>query len=221
MSDPIEILEGGQESQEVQKLTKKQRKALEFKAKTSEKSQKELEKIQKHEEELKAQEEANKPKKRKTRRGKKGRGSVSKEGPRFILFVGNLPYGVTQTELVSHFKTSSPDNIRMRPEKGIAFLEFSNENTDIQTKINVALKQHHTLLKGRKINVELTAGGGGNSKDRLEKIKGKNEKLFEERRSRILEGEHKTREKRVVPGDDAKSSVTSGGMHPDRAKLMK
>jgi nucleolar protein 6 len=45
---------------------------------------------------------------------------------------------------------------------------------------------HHTYFKKRQINVELTAGGGGNKSDaRKEKLKVKNDRLTEERVSTI------------------------------------
>lgn len=45
-----------------------------------------------------------------------------------------------------------------------------------------ALAFHHTFFKKRQINVELTAGGGGNKSDaRKEKLKVKNDRLAEER----------------------------------------
>lgn len=40
---------------------------------------------------------------------------------------------------------------------------------------------HHSLLKERKIRVELTAGGGGNSASRKQKIEDKRAKLQKER----------------------------------------
>jgi hypothetical protein len=40
-----------------------------------------------------------------------------------------------------------------------------------------ALRLHHTLLDNRRINVEVTAGGGGKSENRTAKIKMRNDKL--------------------------------------------
>ncbi|GME91738.1 unnamed protein product [[Candida] boidinii] len=211
------------ENTESKKMSKKELKALEFKAKQNEKKAKELEEIK---EEIK-QKQADEPvkKKRKTRRGKKGKGANGPNGPRFILFVGNLPYTVGKAELMSHFRTSEPDNIRIRQDKGIAFLEFSNERDDIQKRIEVALRLHHTILNNRKINVELTAGGGGNSKVRLEKIKTKNEKLLEERRTRIIKQEKEQLDKRNTESKNNNSAnkpdgETSTGIHPSRLNLI-
>lgn len=44
------------------------------------------------------------------------------------------------------------------------------------------LRYHHTILKDRKINVEVTAGGGGNSETRKNKIKLENDKVREKLR---------------------------------------
>lgn len=60
--------------------------------------------------------------------------------------------------------------------KGFAFVEFSHKNA-----LQQGLKLHQTELEGRKINVELTAGGGGKSEHRLEKVKKRNRELHEQR----------------------------------------
>lgn len=46
------------------------------------------------------------------------------------------------------------------------------------------LKLHHTSIQGRRINVELTAGGGGNTDGRKEKIKERNERVGVQREKR-------------------------------------
>lgn len=153
-------------------------------------------------------------KKRKTRRGRKGR---PRQGPdalsaRFILFVGNLPYSCTVPDLQKVFKSSKPDLIRLRPDKGIAFLEFhpvafknkdeqevdkleidgeevtvddANYSSQIQKRMDIALLQNGRTIENRKIKVELTVGGGGNSEDRREKIGKKNDKMDIERTIRL------------------------------------
>lgn len=55
-------------------------------------------------------------------------------------------------------------------------MEFSHRNA-----LQQGLKLHQTELDGRKINVELTAGGGGKSEHRLEKVKKRNRELHEQR----------------------------------------
>ncbi|RKP30080.1 hypothetical protein METBISCDRAFT_27720 [Metschnikowia bicuspidata] len=148
-------------------------------------------------------------KKRKTRRGNKGRSANGGSSPRFLLFVGNLPYDIQQAELVSHFKNANPDRIRIRKEKGIAFLEFDNDSQEIQSKMDTALRMHHLVIRNRKINVELTVGGGGNSEHRQQKLKEKNEKNEEERKLKQKEEDKK------------KKKAQPGGMHPARAALLK
>lgn len=208
-----------------EKLTKKQKKALEFKLNKSkeEREQEKLEKKRKLEEEQQKQEETTEvqedgegepvKKKRKTRRGKKGKGVNNGKGPRFILFVGNLPYDIKEVELVAHFKNSAPDRFRVRREKGIAFLEFDNDTPEIQSKMELALKMHHSMLRNRKINVELTVGGGGNSETRQQKLKEKNQVLLEQRKENMK----KTLEKKAKPQSSEPASV---GMHPARAALL-
>lgn len=210
------------------KLTKKEKKALQFRKskeeRDDEKEVKQQEKAKKkaevEEEELKKrlleseegeEGEAAPKKKRKTRRGKKGKGVNNGKGPRFILFAGNLPYDVTEEELNGHFKNCKPDRIRIRKDKGIAFLEFDNDTKEIQKKMELALRLHHSMLKNRKINVELTVGGGGNSENRVKKLKEKNDKLVEERKQRILKEDKEKREKSVE---------VKGGIHPSRAALI-
>lgn len=212
---------------EEKKLTKKQLKAQQFKKDKDEREQDKEDKKRKREqeeEELKKKQEEAPKKKRKTRRGKGG----SKKGNRFIVFVGNVGPDITASQLQTHFKASSPDHIRMRPDKGIAFLEFDGEKDreNIQGRMDVALLQHRTTLEGRKINVELTVGGGGNSATRLEKLKTKNEKLDEERGERMIKLINNNRSTKTQP-PEAKPPATSAaptltsGIHPDRAKFIK
>lgn len=199
-----------------EKLTKKQLKAQQFKKSKEEREHDKS--LKRAAEQEPAEEPAPAPKKRKTRRGKKGK-SRQEHHNRFIVFVGNLDKETSQTELQAHFKSSSPDHIRLRPDKGIAFLEFEPKD-NIQRRMDVALLQHKTILKGRQINVELTVGGGGNSNDRLQKLQQKNEKLINERRERIRnmvkqdKSSEKSSEKRQADQN------TTNGAHPDRAKLL-
>ncbi|RLV93224.1 Nucleolar protein 6 [Spathaspora sp. JA1] len=193
-----------------EKLSKKQKKALGFR-KTKEERDELKEKKRKLEPEPEVKEattttEEPVVKKRKTRRGKKGKGVNGGSGPRFIIFVGNLPYDTTTTELTAHFKNCNPDRIRIRPDKGIAFLEFDNDTKEIQSKMELALRMHHTLLRNRKINVELTVGGGGNSEFRVNKLKEKNEKMLEDRRKTDDIKRKKKQETKEVPK----------GVHPSR-----
>lgn len=71
---------------------------------------------------------------------------------------------------------------------------------------DAAFKGRHQKMKetARKINVELTAGGGGKTEERKEKIKVKNAKLDEERKRRAEE-ERKGKEKQAEK--DAKAGL--------------
>jgi len=223
-------------SEETPKLSKKQLKALKFKAKKSDKAARELEKVESSIKEVKEKKETekrraetadgeHKRKKRKTRRGHHGRGkNGAHSGPRFLLFVGNLPYSIDEKALREHFKAGDPDLIRMRKDKGIAFLEFLTAKGHIQGRIDACLALHHSLLNNRRINVELTAGGGGNSKNRIEKIKEKNEKLIKKRVQKIKkekESKENSNKDGTKADDDADLALEAGsGIHPSRLAMI-
>jgi nucleolar protein 6 len=63
--------------------------------------------------------------------------------------------------------------------KGCAFLEFST-----RPALQAALRLHQSELDGRRINVELTAGGGGKGDARLTKLKARNKELSTQRTRR-------------------------------------
>lgn len=163
---------------------------------------------------------------------------------RFILFVGNLPYSTTDTALNLHFAKLHPFTLRHRTDpktkksKGFAFLEFENYD-----RMKTCLSQfHHSLFDpespelggkgkgngrgGRKINVELTAGGGGKTEGRKEKIRVKNERLEGQRERRAeAERKEKARKERKENGkvkkdgevdDEADDVGQESGIHPSR-----
>ncbi|KAH9816989.1 putative RNA-binding protein [Teratosphaeria destructans] len=194
--------------------------------------------------------------------GAAGAGDAKKKD-RFIVFVGNLPYDTTDASLAAHFTKIAPAAIRHRTDpktkksKGFAFLEF-----DGYDRMKTCLKLYHhsefdpatyegeknaagaqqggrgKKAKGpRKINVELTAGGGGKTEGRREKIKAKNVRLEEQRQRRAelerkekLKAEKKKaaaggeeRAKQEGPRAEAKSEGAAGdnaGMHPSRLARM-
>lgn len=186
-----------------EKLTKKQKKALQFKKGAPEK-------------EIVKEQDATVKKKRKREEEAPAK---KKAPPRFILFVGNLPYDLKEEELKEHFKTANPSNVRMR--KGFAFMEF--EGNEASKNLHIALRFHHSTLKYRKINVELTAGGGGNSAKRRKKLDQKNAALQDELTERI-EQEKKTK-LNTKSGSTEKSSKAAasdfGNIHPDRLRQIK
>ncbi|EXJ81241.1 hypothetical protein A1O3_07531 [Capronia epimyces CBS 606.96] len=169
---------------------------------------------------------------------------------RFIVFVGNLPFNATASQVRDHFSKLAPSSVRLSTDKatgkskGFAFLEF-----DAYDKMKTCLKlYHHSLFdpegkanvgksgekaaggktKGRKINVELTAGGGGKkSQERMSKIKGKNDKLNEERKRRSTKDKSEQKKaaaqgkKPPVTGANAAEATEAvqddrGAIHPSR-----
>ncbi|KAG5221062.1 RRM domain-containing protein [Salix suchowensis] len=89
---------------------------------------------------------------------------------RFILFVEPPPSVRLLTPKPSKSANAS------HKSKGCAFLEFSQKSG-----LQQALKLHQSDLDGRRINVELTAGGGGKSEQRLTKLRTRNKELSQQR----------------------------------------
>ncbi|KAL2112807.1 hypothetical protein VUR80DRAFT_6378 [Thermomyces stellatus] len=143
--------------------------------------------------------------------------------PRFIVFVGNLPYSATAESIKAHFAPLHPTSVRCLNKRddptkcrGCAFVEFSSSKS-IRTCLD---KWHHStfddgISKARKINIEMTAGGGGRKSNRMEKIKEKNAKLNEKRARRI------EKEKKMKKEAEKESAEEDGGMHPSRKARMR
>lgn len=99
---------------------------------------------------------------------------------KYILFLGNLPYNITETEVEQHFKVIKGSIMRVTlltnretgEGRGCGFLEVTTSQA-----YHAALKKNSSLLQDRKINVEFTAPGKKDSKKRSEYIKMKNKKL--------------------------------------------
>lgn len=215
------------------KLSKKELKTLEHKAKSDAKAQAKLDAYHAQENAAKesakraleekaaaeAEALANAPpkKKRKTRRGKGGKGKAGsgQTGFKATLFIGNVPKDLTEETLREHFKSAEPFDVRMRLEKGFCFVEFQakgdNEldKAEIHRRTQIALLLHHTKLGGRTINVELSAGGGGNSAVRREKIVKKNELVEKERKKRIA------KEQAAQMGE-----TVPEGVNPERLRMI-
>lgn len=112
---------------------------------------------------------------------------------RFILFVGNLQYTTPKEAIQKHFAACDPPpdvrlltpkpkpGVAARPKsKGCAFLEFKTK-----ASLQQALRLHQSMLDGRMINVELTAGGGGKSEARMSKVKARNKGLLSQRQKKV------------------------------------
>ncbi|KAI4172726.1 MAG: hypothetical protein LQ346_008539, partial [Caloplaca aetnensis] len=153
--------------------------------------------------------------------------------PRFVVFIGNLPYTATDESIQRHFACLKPTSIRHRYEKnngksrGFAFLEFHNYD-HMKTCLR---KFHHSafddgISPARNLNVELTAGGGGcKSKDRRTRLKAKNEKLRQERERRTLNQDMFNKERTESHNDGymskaARASKGNGDIHPTRRARM-
>lgn len=96
--------------------------------------------------------------------------------------------------------TTKPTPKAPSKSRGIAFLELPTS-----AELQACLKLHHSSLNGRIINVELTAGGGGKSGARKEKIRERNDRVGGQRERRAereaeAEGGVEGGEGRVEPG---------------------
>jgi nucleolar protein 6 len=99
---------------------------------------------------------------------------------RYIAFIGNLPFTVTGDDIVEHFQKKGVNitEVRMLTKKGsgesrgCCFAEFRDAKS-----LQNALKFHHTLMAGRRLNLEVTCGGGGKASERMKKIRDRNETL--------------------------------------------
>ncbi|WFC98819.1 hypothetical protein MYAM1_001552 [Malassezia yamatoensis] len=135
---------------------------------------------------------------------------ATKTNQKYIVFVGNMAYDVTAEMLAKHFVETCGETPKVRlltkradprafdklsnskkksiakgkaqdptaaVSKGCAFVEFSTPKA-----LQKGLRFHHSMFRGRQINVELTAGGGGTSETRKKKIQDKNADLEKERK---------------------------------------
>jgi len=146
--------------------------------------------------------------------------TTATKADRHIVFVGNLPFSATATSISAHFASLSPIGVRClknknddNPCRGIAFVEFGKV-WHMRTCLD---KFHHSMFDDgisppRRINVELTAGGGGKTKQRQEKIREKNRKLDENRSKRI----EKEKNVKVEKKQEQHSNPMEGSMHPSR-----
>ena len=95
--------------------------------------------------------------------------------------------------------------------KGCAFIEFTSP-----LALQAALRLHEEELLGRKLNVELTAGGGGKSATRTNKLAEKRATLTEER---ARTKKNKAEREGVVPVED--TDKTGRWKKPEEEKVEK
>jgi RNA recognition motif-containing protein len=98
--------------------------------------------------------------------------TARKKANPYILFVGQLSFDTTKEELFTHIQKQLEDefkvteeniqirmlnDIKTKKSRGMAFVEVKCDDPAFMYS---CLKLHHTHLKGRRINVERSAGGG-------------------------------------------------------------
>lgn len=119
------------------------------------------------------------------------------------VFVGQLPFYLKDDRCIrKHFAQAGCDvaGVRMLSDKttkkfrGVAFVELSDKES-----LGAALKLHHSRLGHKKIVVELSAGGGGNSTVRKEKIKAKRVRMNAQAEAARQKRENKGRDANAVP----------------------
>jgi len=88
--------------------------------------------------------------------------------------------------LLTPKSNGQPTPAQKAKSKGCAFLEFSHRNA-----LQQGLKLHQTMLDGRMINVELTAGGGGKGESRLTKVRERNKALLAQRVGSYISNNHR------------------------------
>ncbi|KAF7307129.1 RRM domain-containing protein [Mycena indigotica] len=98
--------------------------------------------------------------------------------------------------------TSSKPTIK---SKGCAFVEFTHRNA-----LQQGLKLHQSELEGRRINVELTVGGGGKSDARIQKLKERNKTLHGQRKEQLEKLAKADPTLAVAPERPQRFSATSG-----------
>ncbi|KAJ9055558.1 hypothetical protein DSO57_1002849 [Entomophthora muscae] len=138
---------------------------------------------------------------------------------RYIVFIGNLPFNCTVEEIKQHLKSCGGEiSIRLitdketNKSKGYAFAEFESS-----VSLSKALHLHNAMFKGRKLNVEVTAGGGGSSVNRKQKLSERNEKLSKERA--LFAEKRKDPKNKRAPANDSVGAIDPS-MNPERAKML-
>ena len=89
------------------------------------------------------------------------------------LFVGNIPYSCTESDLMDHFADYGATNVRIIEGRGFAFMDVEAD------KCGAAIEEkHNSEMGGRRLNVDEArprqgggggggyGGGGGGGRDR-------------------------------------------------------
>ena len=120
------------------------------------------------------------------------------EDGKHILFIGQLPYDATASQIQGHFETAAAVEImggnltilgvRLLTDpttgksRGMAFVDCDGDE-DLERGVHM----HQSKLLGRRINVEKSASGGGKTDRRKRFIQKSKEEYEEIRRSRVAE----------------------------------
>ncbi|XP_045120999.1 nucleolin 1-like isoform X2 [Portunus trituberculatus] len=148
-----------------------------------------------------AEEEKPKKKTKKMKAEKKGEDdaegqSASKEKKqqqekKYVLFMGNLPFELTEEEVREHFKIVADNIVRVTllnrkksgKSKGYGFIELKDADS-----YNKSLKLNNSQLKNRKIHVQFTTPGK-KTKARKALIKNKTKKLLGQKKGKKIKKE--------------------------------
>ncbi|ORY97564.1 hypothetical protein BCR43DRAFT_523710 [Syncephalastrum racemosum] len=125
-------------------------------------------------------------------RGVKARERQQQQKSRYILFVGNLAKDVGKEDLSKFLAEQVDGEVEVRlgtvkgtnESKGYAFAEFKNNDCFMK-----CLQLDGQKFASRKLNIQLTAGGGGKTAARTEKIKERNDTL----KSKLLKSSKNSR----------------------------
>lgn len=122
------------------------------------------------------------------------------------LFVGQLPYNATEAKVRQHFHEAGDIQVRMLTDKrtkkfkGTAFIEVKDSKA-----LGAALSRHHTLFNGRRINVEMTASGGGNKSEqrrtKLDLLRKKQSNVQVEKTKALIQKHIDSREYKLTKDD--------------------
>ena len=78
------------------------------------------------------------------------------------LYVGNLPYSVTEAQLADHFKAYGASNVRIIEGRGFGFVDIENDKlTEAVTEKNEVEFQGRRLTVNEARPKENRSGGGG------------------------------------------------------------
>jgi cold-inducible RNA-binding protein len=76
------------------------------------------------------------------------------------LYVGNLPYSATESDLLAHFSSYNASKVRIVEGRGFGFVDVDAEQLD-----NAINEKHNSELSGRKLTVNearpKVSGSGG------------------------------------------------------------